>query len=137
MVYHSIDEDRKAGRDQLKELCDDGEEVALIVRDRSKWDVRFESLVPRTFYTIVSLLDTEERIAVTNRRILRYKVGPYGRDIDEYRLDDVSSVELNLGSNRPAVEVSGPKLGVVTFHLTRQEDAREFANEIRNRIPAE
>lgn len=134
VVYHSIDEDRKAGRDQLKDQCDDGEEVVLIVHDRSKLDMLFESVVPQTFYNLVSLFDTEERIALTNQRILRYKIGPYGRNIDQFRLDDLSSVEQNLDSKRPTVEIFGPTFEVVKFDMTRQEDAEAFANEIRGQI---
>lgn len=128
-LYESLSEADPKTRERLETLLQDGEELILVVQQGS--GAPDQSGLLGWVKGILYKSDTSYRTALTDKRLIRFRVG-HARDVDDYQLDSISTVDYDFAL-RPKIEISGSGFEE-DFRVYGPDEGEKLANELRAQL---
>jgi len=128
-LYESLAEADPKTRERLDTLLLDDEKLILVIQQGS--GTPDQSGILGWLKGVLYKSDTSYRTALTDKRLIRFRVGAF-RDVDDYQLDSVSTVDYDFGL-RPEIEISGSGIEE-DFRVYDADEGERLANELRAQL---
>lgn len=131
VLYETLADADKHTRDRLETILQDGEDVELVLRNR-EFLLRRDLPGLGWLQSLAYRMESSERIALTDRRVIKFRAGAYQRQTTDVQLDAISQVEFDQGL-KTEIEIDGSGVDL-DFTPRRPDEGDEFANRLRGQL---